>query len=173
MSMHSFMNVYGKANKQRRMAFEYMRSGLQRGESLTHIVNLIRDAGLGYRRKQMFSDIHDLRDSLQDSEKMRFTNKNKVISADRYIPSTRVKGAKFETIVKYKGINRKTGESLEGYMTIKGLHEYNGHMVMDIFQSYTPNDLGNAVKLIFDKNYDIDFQAESIIPVYGFQNSDI
>lgn len=173
MGMHNFMNVYGKANKARRLAFEYMRSGLQRGQSLTSVVNLIRKAGLGYRRTQMFSDIHDLKDSLEYSQKMRYTNKNKAISADRYIPSAMVHGAKYETVVKYSGINEKTGERLNGYMTIKHLHEYNGHMVLDIMQSYTPNDLGAAVKTIFDKNYNISFRLDKITPVIGFQNSEL
>ncbi len=154
------MSFLTQLSRKGQLLYGFIRKAQQAGSSFNKFYREIRGTGLSYRRQAMLRDWRVIGNYAPQSESMKYVNKDKIISADHYIPANLKHGYRYLTTFRVKFRSNITGEVLEKYASVA----HDNLMLR--------GELEEQVKSIFQQGEEFGSEPGdvlSVTPVKGFK----
>lgn len=158
---------------QQRLAQPFVLRMAMQGMGVNEAYRALREAGLGYRRQEFIRDFHYWEKVVAESERMRYTPRDAVISPQRYIENDwRTRGI-YQTVVRVDLYDPESERRWSEYFTVVHEHWEKGQLVPDTSQVYTRREIEAKVLESIGYRVQANWRIENVVPVMGFFNRQV
>lgn len=154
-----------------RLAQPFVLRGILEGYKKWSFYHELKEKGLSYRMIEFSRDWDYWKRVVEESQRMRYTPRDKTISEERYIENFWRKKGGYQTVFRVDVFVRLEGIEKRIYVTVAHEHYEGGSLVPDKEQVYTRAEL--EARVYEELEYRIqtgEIEVRGMVPVLGWKN---
>jgi len=154
-----------------RLAQPFLPKAIMQGWRKWSFYKELRRQGLSYRMIEYSRDWDYWKKVLEESQRMRYTRRDAVISEERYVPNYWRKKGGYQTVFRVDVFDRRTNQEKRIYVTVAHEHYEWGKLVPDREQVFTRAELeGRVYDLLEYRVQAGEIEIRGLTPVMGWKN---